>query len=166
MKKLTSGANKKTVNIKDLYKQDDNQFDFSGARKFDKKTGYRTKSVLSMPIKDYQGNIQGVIQMINAQDFESGENIAFNKQIVDDLENFTTQVGSYMNQRKLLQDMANLFEALIQLIAKAIDKKSHYTGKHCERVPILAEMISSELCKQKEGTFKNFNLNILKFINI
>ena len=149
----------KTVNIKDVYKHDDKELDFSGARKFDKKTGYRTKSVLVMPIKDYQGNIQGVIQMINAQDFESGETIAFNKQIVDDLENFTTQVGSYMNQRKLLQDMENLFEALIQLIAKAIDKKSHYTGKHCERVPILAEMISSELCKQKEGKFKNFNLN-------
>ena len=149
----------KTVNIKDVYKVDDKVLDFSGAKNFDKKTGYKTKSVLVMPIKDYQGNIQGVIQMINAQDFETGGIIEFNKQMVDDLENFTTQVGSYMNQRKLLKDMENLFEALIKLIAKAIDKKSHYTGKHCERVPVLAAMISSELCKQKEGHFKNFTLN-------
>jgi len=148
-----------TVNITDVYKVDDKEFDCSAARKFDKKTGYKTKSVLVMPIKDYQGNIQGVIQMINAQDFETGGIIEFNKQMVDDLENFTTQVGSYMNQRKLLKDMENLFEALIKLIAKAIDKKSHYTGKHCERVPVLAAMISSELCKQKEGHFKNFTLN-------
>ena len=148
-----------TVNIKDVYKVDDKEFDCSGARRFDKKTGYKTKSVLVMPIKDYQGNIQGVIQMINAQDFETGGIIEFNKQMVDDLKNFTTQVGSYMNQRKLLKDMENLFEALIKLIAKAIDKKSHYTGKHCERVPVLAEMISSELCEEKEGKFKDFTLN-------
>lgn len=55
--------------------------------------------------------------------------------------------------------MENLFESLIQLIAKAIDKKSHYTGKHCERVPILTEMISEELCRQKDGAFKKFNLS-------
>ena len=147
----------KAIVIKDVYKE--KTFDFSGAKAFDKNTGYKSKSVLVMPIKDYQGDVQGVIQMINAQDFETGESIPFNKQIINDLENFITQVGSYMNQRKLLKDMENLFEALIQLIAKAIDKKSHYTGKHCERVPILAEMISSELCKQKEGNFKKFNLN-------
>ena len=147
----------KTVTVKDAYKV--KGFDFSGAKNFDKKTGYRTKSVLAMPIIDYQGNCQGAIQMINAQDFETGKIIEFNKQIVKDLENFTTQVGSYINQRKLLKDMEDLFEALIKLIAKAIDKKSYYTGKHCERVPVLTAMISSELCKQKEGNFKNFTLN-------
>ena len=153
----TSCHNKKEIVVKDIYESED--FDYSGAKDFDNETGYRTKSVLVMPIKDYKGEVQGIVQIINAMDFETGTPIEFNKEIIEDLENFTTQVGSYMNQRKLLQDMENLFEALIQLIAKAIDKKSHYTGKHCERVPILAEMISSELCKQKEGNFKKFNLN-------
>ena len=153
----TSCHNKKEIVVKDIYESEN--FDYSGAKDFDNETGYRTKSVLVMPIKDYKGEVQGIVQIINAMDFETGASIEFNKEIIEDLENFTTQVGSYMNQRKLLQDMENLFEALIQLIAKAIDKKSHYTGKHCERVPILAEMISSELCKQKEGNFKKFNLN-------
>ena len=145
--------------IKDVYNYDNKKFDFSTAKKFDKQVGYRTKSILVMPLIDYQGNSQGVIQIINAQHFETKKPIEFNKQIISDLENFTTQVGSYMNQRKLLKDMENLFESLIQLIAKAIDKKSHYTGKHCERVPILTEMISEELCRQKDGAFKKFNLS-------
>ena len=110
-----------------------------------------------MPIKDYKGQVQGVVQMINAMDFETDEPIEFNKKIIEDLGNFTTQIGSYMTQRQLIKDMENLFEALIQLIAKAIDKKSHYTGKHCERVPILAEMISNELCKYKHGFYEKLN---------
>ena len=145
--------------IKDAYNYDNKKFDFSAAKNFDKQTGYRTKSILVMPLIDYRGNSQGVIQIINAQNFETKKPIEFNKQIISDLENFTTQVGSYMNQRKLLKDMEHLFEAMIQLIAKAIDKKSHYTGKHCERVPILTEMISEELCRKKDGAFKNFNLS-------
>ena len=151
---------KKKIIINDVYKYNGKyKLEFQGPRNFDKATGYRTKSLLTMPIIDYEGKAQGVIQMVNAQDFETGRTIQFNKQIVSDLENFTIQVGSYMNQRKLLQDMENLFESLIQLIAKAIDKKSHYTGKHCERVPVLTEMISKELCKQKNGKFKDFNLS-------
>ena len=147
----------KTVCVGNVY--DKTNFNFSGAKKFDKQNGYKTKSILAMPIIDYEGFCQGAIQLLNAQNFENNKTIEFDKQIVDDLENFTRQVGSYMNQRKLLKDMENLFESLIQLIAKAIDKKSHYTGKHCERVPILTEMISEELCRKKDGAFKNFNLS-------
>jgi len=151
---------KKKIIISDVYKYNGRyKLEFQGPKNFDKATGYRTKSILTMPIIDYEGNAQGVIQIVNALNFETGETISFNKKIVSDLENFTKQVGSYMNQRKLLKDMENLFESLIQLIAKAIDKKSHYTGKHCERVPILTEMISEELCRQKDGAFKKFNLS-------
>ena len=151
---------KKKIIISDVYKYNGRyKLEFQGPKNFDKATGYRTKSILTMPIIDYEGNAQGVIQIVNALNFETGETISFNKKIVSDLENFTKQVGSYMNQRKLLKDMENLFESLIQLIAKAIDKKSHYTGKHCERVPILTEMISEELCRQKDGAFKKFSLS-------
>ena len=64
----------------------------------------------SNSLNDYNGIVQGAIQVINAQDYETGEPISFNKQIVNDLENFNTQVGSYMNQRKLLEDLEYLFE--------------------------------------------------------
>ena len=60
----------KTVNIKDAYKE--KGFDFSGAKNFDKSTGYRTKSVLSVPLKNHENDIVGVIQLINAKDSKSG----------------------------------------------------------------------------------------------
>ncbi|MDZ7685841.1 MAG: hypothetical protein U5O39_13245 [Gammaproteobacteria bacterium] len=44
-----------TINIKDAY--DSTKFDFSGTRKFDEGTGYRSKSFLTVPLKNHQGNM-------------------------------------------------------------------------------------------------------------
>ena len=55
-----------TVNIADAYTADG--FDFSGTRNFDKKTGYRSKSFLTVPMKNHEDEIIGVLQLINAQD--------------------------------------------------------------------------------------------------
>ena len=54
----------KTVNIPDAYTAEG--FDFSGTRNFDKKTGYRSKSFLTVPMKNHENEIIGVLQLINA----------------------------------------------------------------------------------------------------
>ena len=59
----------KTVNIKDAYTE--KGFDFTGDKNFDKSTGYRTKSVLSVPLKNHENDIVGVMQLINATDSKS-----------------------------------------------------------------------------------------------
>ena len=54
-----------TVNIADAYTAEG--FDFSGTRKFDKKTGYRSQSFLTVPMKNHENEIIGVLQLINCQ---------------------------------------------------------------------------------------------------
>src|SRR6188474_3733500 len=61
----------KTVNIPDAYTADG--FDFSGTRNFDKKTGYRSKSFLTVPMRNHEHETIGVLQLINARDPRTGQ---------------------------------------------------------------------------------------------
>jgi DNA-binding response OmpR family regulator len=67
-----SGA---TVNIPDAYQTQD--FDFSGTHAFDKRTGYRSTSFLTIPLKDSLGQVIGVLQLLNALDTDTGKVIPF-----------------------------------------------------------------------------------------
>ncbi|MDI9409687.1 MAG: GAF domain-containing protein [Candidatus Pacebacteria bacterium] len=58
-------ATGETLNIKDVYYEE--RFDFSGTRAFDQKTGYRSQSMLTIPLLDLDNNVVGVVQLINAQ---------------------------------------------------------------------------------------------------
>src|SRR3954463_4435050 len=64
-----------TINIADAYTAEG--FDFTGTRAFDAKTGYRSKSFLTVPMRDHDGETIGVLQLINAMDPLSGEIVAF-----------------------------------------------------------------------------------------
>jgi hypothetical protein len=59
----------------------------------------------------------------------------------------------------LIEAQQQLLESFIKLIAAAIDSKSPYTGGHCERVPILTEMITQALCSAETGPFRDFSLS-------
>ena len=63
------------LNIPDAYEA--TSFDFSGARSFDARTGYRSTSFLVVPLKNVHGRVIGVVQLINAQDAETGEIVPF-----------------------------------------------------------------------------------------
>ena len=63
----------KTVNIADAYTAEG--FDFSGTRAFDAKTGYRSTSFLTVPMRNHDHEIIGVLQLINAKDRETGQRV-------------------------------------------------------------------------------------------
>ncbi|MEE1573998.1 MAG: HD domain-containing phosphohydrolase [Candidatus Neomarinimicrobiota bacterium] len=146
----------KTVNIKDAYKE--KGFDFSGAKNFDKSTGYRTKSVLSVPLKNHENDIVGVIQLINAKDSKSGNTISFSGDMQQQVESLASQGAVALTNKRLVAELKNLFESFIQLMATAIDAKSPYTGGHCERVPEIALMLAEAVEKIDEGPFKDFKM--------
>jgi len=154
---VTYSANTgKTVNIKDAYKE--KGFDFSGAKNFDKSTGYRTKSVLSVPLKNHENDIVGVIQLINAKDSKSGNTISFSGDMQQQVESLASQGAVALTNKRLVAELKNLFESFIQLMATAIDAKSPYTGGHCERVPEIALMLAEAVEKIDEGPFKDFKM--------
>jgi len=147
----------KTINIKDAYKE--KGFDFSGAKNFDKATGYRTKSVLSVPLKNHENEIIGVIQLINATDIKTGKVITFSKEMQDQVESLASQGAVALTNKRLVAELKNLFESFIQLIATAIDKKSPYTGGHCERVPEITMLLADAVEKTKTGKYADFSMN-------
>tara|TARA_Y100001970_G_scaffold261094_1_gene343859 strand:+ start:3805 stop:5427 length:1623 start_codon:yes stop_codon:yes gene_type:complete len=145
----------KTVNIKDAYEEDG--FDFEGTKKFDKKSGYRSKSFLTVPLKNHENEIIGVIQLINARD-EHGDVIPFNEEMQEQVESLASQGAVALTNKRLVEELKILFEAFIKLIATAIDKKSEYTGGHCERVPVITMMLADAVAEMKEGKYKDFSM--------
>jgi len=146
----------KTINIPDVYEATD--FDFTGPRKFDESTGYRSKSFLVVPLKNHSGEAIGVLQLLNAKN-KAGESIPFSKTIVPMIEALASQAAVAVDNQMLVEAQARLMDSFIKLIAGAIDAKSPYTGGHCARVPELAEMLAGAAVNANFGELKNFSLD-------
>ena len=144
-----------TVNIKDAYEEAG--FDFSGTKAYDQKTGYRSQSFLTVPLKNHENEIIGVMQLINARN-KNGKVVSFDSDMQEQIESLASQGAVALTNKKLVGELKTLFEAFIQLIATAIDKKSEYTGGHCSRVPVITMMLADEVAKTKTGKYKDFKM--------
>jgi HD-GYP domain-containing protein (c-di-GMP phosphodiesterase class II) len=147
----------RTVNIPDAYAAEG--FDFSGTKNFDKKTGYRSKSFLTVPMKNHESEIIGVLQLINAQNRETGEIAPFSAADQSLAESLASQAAIALTNRQLINQLEALFEAFINLINTAIDDKSPYTGGHCQRVPVLTMMLATAAIEARNGPLHAFGLN-------
>lgn len=145
-----------TVNIADAYSAQG--FDFSGTRRFDRQTGYRSQSFLTIPMKDHENAVIGVLQLINARHPLSGEIIAFAEEDQRFAEALTSQAAIALTNRGLINQLETLFESFIKLINVAIDEKSPYTGGHCERVPVLTMMLAEAAERCETGPLESFHL--------
>lgn len=132
--------------------------DLSGTHAFDKRNNYRSVSLFAVPLSNSQGNVIAVLQLINATDAETGEVVPFHPELERTVIALAAQAGIALDNQALLDGQRTLLEAFIKLIAAAIDAKSPYTGDHCERVPVLAEMFTRVLCDASEGPFASFSL--------
>jgi HD-GYP domain-containing protein (c-di-GMP phosphodiesterase class II) len=149
-----SAIHNQTVNIADAYTEAN--FDFSGTRRFDQKTGYRSQSFLSVPMKDHEGDVIGVLQLINAKHPVSGELLPFSSADQSLAESLASQAAIAITNRNLMTQLEELFESFINLINLAIDEKSHYTGGHCQRVPALTMMLAEAVNATTEGPLGQF----------
>lgn len=145
-----------TINIRDVYEAEG--FDFSGTRKFDEKTGYRSKSFLTVPMKNHEQEIIGVLQLINAKDRKTGEIIGFSAVDQNFAESLASQAAIALTNRQLILQLEELFESFIKVINYAIERKSDYTGKHLERVPELTMMLAEAANAADEGPMKDFRM--------
>ncbi|OGS93048.1 MAG: phosphohydrolase [Gallionellales bacterium GWA2_59_43] len=149
-----SALSGETVNIPDAYVAEG--YDFSGTKKFDAKTGYRSQSFLSVPMRNHEDEVIGVLQLINALDRQTGKIIPFSADDQQLAESLASQAAIALTNRRLIEQLEELFEALIKLINTAIDDKSPYTGGHCARVPVLTMMLAEAVNRTTEGPLKDF----------
>jgi HD-GYP domain-containing protein (c-di-GMP phosphodiesterase class II) len=147
----------RTINIADAYAPGD--FDFSGTHEFDARTGYRSRSILTVPMKNHESEVIGVLQLINAKHPATGEVRAFGAADQHLAESLASQAAIALTNRQLIDQLETLFESFIKLINLAIDEKSPYTGGHCQRVPELTMMIAEAVNATRDGPLAGFRLS-------
>jgi HD-GYP domain-containing protein (c-di-GMP phosphodiesterase class II) len=145
-----------TVNIADAYAA--KGFDFSGTKSFDGKTGYRSTSFLTVPMKNHEDEVIGVLQLINAKDRQTGAIVPFSEADQRLAESLASQAAVALTNRQLIIQLEGLFESFISLINAAIDDKSPYTGGHCQRVPMLTMMLAEAVNESDEGPLCGFRM--------
>ncbi len=146
---------RRAINIPDAYEAED--FDFSGTKAFDRKTGYRSKSFLTAPLTNAADEVIGVLQLINARD-PSGEIVEFDTQRQPMIEALTSQAAVALENSMLINQQRRLWDSLIEMLAAAIDDKSPYTGGHCQRVPEITKLLVKAATEETAGPFAEFNL--------
>ncbi|PLY01812.1 MAG: phosphohydrolase [Desulfuromonas sp.] len=147
----------RVVNIEDAYTNKD--YDFSGTRKFDEKSGYRSKSFLSVPMRDHEDKLIGVLQLINPIDAETGEIVSFTAEDEKLVASLGSQAAVALTRKILIDGLENLLQSLVKLVATAIDEKSPYTGGHCKRVPELTMLLAKAVNAETEGCYAGVELN-------
>ena len=128
-----------TINIKDAY--NDPRFNSD----VDKETGYRTKNMLCMPIKNFNQEIIGVFQVLNK----------FDEYFTPDDEDLLVAIASsagislenarlFERQRKLLEEQRIVLDSFIETLATSIDARDKITSGHSARVRMYSSLIAHE----------------------
>jgi HD-GYP domain-containing protein (c-di-GMP phosphodiesterase class II) len=144
-----------TVNIPDAY--DEAGFDFSGTREFDARMGYRSRSFLTVPMRNHRDEVIGVLQLINKQ--HGGRTVAFDAEDLQLVQSLASLAAISVTNQRLIEQQAQLFESFIELMAAAIDDKSPYTGGHCRRVPELTMMLADAAAAARYGPLADFSMS-------
>lgn len=143
---------RQTVNFPDVYNAQG--FDFSGPKNYDRLTGYRTCSMLVVPLCNHEDEIIGVLQLINARD-ENGQITAFAPHFEKVVTSLASQAAIALTNMQFMKDIENLFRSFVEVMATAIDARTPYNANHTRRVASLCESITSMLNQVAEGYWGN-----------
>ena len=137
---------------------EDRGYDFKDLQTRFAGQGFQARSLLSVPLKNQLDEVIGVLQLVNARR-KDGTVTTFSSEIVPYIEALSSDAAVALDIRRLLKVQRDLLDALIHMIAGAIDAKSPYTHGHCQRVPVIARMLAEVAHDTEEGQFADFNLS-------
>ncbi|MDM8541787.1 HD domain-containing phosphohydrolase [Desulfococcaceae bacterium HSG9] len=146
-----------TITIPDVYEADG--FDFTGPRNFDQATGYRSKSMFVIALKNHENDIIGVLQLLNALEGNTNKVIPFSDKLMVIVASLASQAAVTLTNNALVYDLNELFYSFIKSIAVFVDKKSIYTGEHIRRVVDLTMLIASYINADDEWSFKDVHFD-------
>ncbi len=106
-----------SIFVDDSYTSD--EFDFSGARRFDEMTGYRSTSFLTVPFKNFSDECIGVLQLLNALD-EKKNPIAFPRSNQSVIEALASQASVAIENRRMMDEQ----EAMQVKLEKDVDNRT------------------------------------------
>lgn len=143
---------REVINIPDVYNS--TIFDFSGPKKFDKAMGYRTKSMLVIPLINREDKVIGVLQLINALDGQNNP-IPFDKSLEDVVKSLASQAGIAVANMQYIDEIKNFFDSFVRVMASAIDERTPYNANHSRNIANLAEKFANYINKLDSGKYKD-----------
>ncbi|HVU49159.1 MAG TPA: HD domain-containing phosphohydrolase [Polyangia bacterium] len=149
------------INIPDLYKA----HGFQHNRSFDEKTGYRARSMLTVPMLSAENVVIGVIQLINkkrdparvltsAQDCDA-EVIPFDERSEEFALALASQAGLSLENAMLYEEIKDLFEGFVDASVQAIESRDPTTSGHSRRVATLSVELATRVDAVGEGPFRD-----------
>lgn len=133
------------------------QLDLSFFHQYDEDNDYRTMSLLALPISNRKGNVIAVAVFLNAKDGD--KNISFDTESQKAAQSVCNLAGLIIENRRLSDNYSQLLESFIEVLARAIDAKSPYTGSHCQRVPVIARLLATAAVQEDSGPLRNFEMS-------
>jgi len=129
------------VSVDDVYYNE--RFNFAGPKKYDQITGYRTGSMLVLPLSTTEGDVIGALQLMNAMDSTTGTFTSFegicDLSILQALANISANALSNIVYAREIEEM---FSSFVRVVTAAIDERSSYTTNHTQNVARYCERLT------------------------
>jgi len=155
---------RRPINIPDVYEIGDDQ-PFGFDRSFDERVGYRTKSMVTMPMISAEDEVIGVIQLINkkraperrlaSKESVAEEVIPFDPRSVDLLATLASQAGIALENALLYDEIRSIFEGFVRASVQAIEQRDPTTSGHSLRVSVLSTRLAEVCDRATDGRFKD-----------
>jgi HD-GYP domain-containing protein (c-di-GMP phosphodiesterase class II) len=138
-----------------------------GGKGFDAQYGYRTKSMLTVPMRNYNSEVVGAVQLINAKrKFETKltvsnvpeEVVSFQPQDLEMIESIASQAAVAIDNKNLLDSIQALFDGFVQASVTAIEQRDPSTAGHSGRVEALTTGLASAVTKIEVGKYRDVYL--------
>lgn len=139
------------------------EVEYSFNRSFDERYGYRTKSMLVIPMQNHHGEVIGVLQLINRKrDPETrlgekdaeGQIVPFSAHTVKIVNALASQAAVSIENSQLYEAIERLFEGFVRAAVHAIEQRDPTTSGHSERVALRTVALAEALDRAQEGPFK------------
>lgn len=146
---------KRIANVPDVYRSE--LFDFSGPRRYDAITGYHTGSMLVLPLTNYDDEVIGVLQLINAR--SEGQVVAFAPHLEKIIASLASQAAVSLTNMQYIDEINRLFDSFVQAIATAIDARTPYNANHTRNVAELAAKLAAYINRVQTGPWADVHFS-------
>ena len=139
-----SALEKRIINISDVYIE--KNYNFEGTKNFDKSTGYRSQSMIVVPLINHEDDVIGVLQLIN-KSLRANSIISFDS--IDDriIRALAGQVAMALTNNQLINSVDGFIAAFIDTIIHAIEAKSSHTKNHIGKVAKISMLLAQAIHK-------------------
>ena len=139
-----------------------------GGKGFDAQFGYRTKSMLTVPMRNYNDEVVGAIQLINAKrvyetrltvDTVEAEVVSFRPEDLEMIESIASQAAVAIDNKTLLDSIQALFDGFVQASVTAIEQRDPSTAGHSGRVEALTTSLARAVTDVGTGRYSDVRLS-------